>query len=73
MSLKDKFKQEKPWANLGWTRKQWKAQKPWKSSGVSEEKFAQFILALDQDTLAEIRDHAHAEALVDKIFEDGEG
>jgi hypothetical protein len=68
MSLKSKIKQDKPWAVLGWTRKQWKAKKPWKQAGVSEEKMTQLVLALDADTVQQIKDHAHAEALTEAIF-----
>ncbi len=41
MPLKEKLQQEKPWAILGWTRKQWKAQKMWKKAEVNEEKITQ--------------------------------
>ena len=68
MSLKDKLQKEKPWAAIGWTRKQWKRSKMWKKAGVSEEKMAQFIAALDQETITELKGHATAEALVENMF-----
>ena len=72
MPLKDKLDQEKPWAILGWTRKQWKQSKMWKKAVVSEEKMARIILSLDQETLKELKDHAAAEVLVENIFGAGE-
>jgi hypothetical protein len=42
--------------------------KLWKKAGVSKEKFSEFILAIPDDTIREIADHAHAEALVEGIF-----
>lgn len=59
---------EKPWAKLGWTRRKWDTMKLWKKAGVSKEKFSEFILAIPDDTIREIADHAHAEALVEGIF-----
>ncbi|MGM0423634.1 MAG: hypothetical protein ACQEQX_01795 [Thermodesulfobacteriota bacterium] len=68
MGLKDHFQQEKPWAILGWTRKQWKRSKMWKKAGVSEEKMARLVQSLDHETIQNLKDHAQAEVLVDKIF-----
>ena len=68
MPLKDHLQKEKPWAMLGWTRKQWKRSKMWKKAGVSEEKMAQFIAGLDQETITELKDHATAETLVESMF-----
>lgn len=68
MSLKDHLQKEKPWAMLGWTRKQWKKSKMWKQAGMSEEKMAQFIAGLDQETITELKNHATAEALVENMF-----
>ena len=60
MPLK-KIQQEKPWAILGWTRKQWKAQKMWKKAGVTEEKMTQLLQSLDHSTIQEMKDYAIAE------------
>lgn len=68
MPLKDKFQQEKPWAILGWTRKQWKAQKMWKKAGVTEEKMTQLLQSLDHSTIQEMKDHAMVEILTESIF-----
>ena len=68
MPLKDKFQQEKPWAILGWTRKQWKAQKMWKKAGVTKEKMIQLLQTLDHSTIQEMKDYAMVEILTDKIF-----
>lgn len=68
MGLKEELKKEKPRAALGWTRKQWKKYKMWKKAGVTEEKMAKLVLALDNETLQELRDNAYAELLTEKLF-----
>ncbi len=68
MPFNEKFEQEKPWAILGWTRKQWKAQKMWKKAGVSEEKMTQFLQCLDHATIREIKDQVAVEALIENVF-----
>ena len=68
MSLSDQLNRDKPWAVLGWTRKQWKRSKMWKKAGVSEEKMIQLVLALDHDTVQTLKDHAEAEDLVESVF-----
>jgi hypothetical protein len=72
MTLKDKFKAEKPWAVLGWTRKQWKSIRPWKKANMSEARYAEMLRALDQEMIKDIKDHAMAEMLVDEIFKSEE-
>ena len=68
MALKDKFQQEKAWAILGWSRKQWKARRLWKKAGVSEEKMIQLLQTLDHSTIQEMKDYAMSELITDKIF-----
>ncbi len=68
MGDKDRLQQDKPWAVLGWTRKQWKRSRMWKKAGVSEEKMARLILSLDHETVQMLKDHAAAEVLVENIF-----
>ena len=68
MTLKDKFEQEKPWAILGWTRKQWKARRLWKQAGVTEEKMSQLLQTLDHSTIQEMKDYAMTELITDRIF-----
>ncbi len=68
MPLKEKFLQEKPWAILGWTRKQWKTQKIWKKAGVTEDKMIQLLQTLDHSTIQEMKNHAMAELLTEKAF-----
>ena len=68
MALKDKLQQEKPRAILGWTRKQWKSQKMWKMAGVSEDKMVMLLQSLDHTTIQEIKDHAIAELLTEKVY-----
>ena len=69
MSFSNKIQQEKPWAILGWTRKQWKARRLWKHAGVTEEKMSQLLQTLDHSTIQEMKDYAMTELLTDKIFE----
>ncbi len=68
MHLKEKLQQEKPWAILGWTRKQWKARRLWKKAGVNEEKMVQLLQSLDYSTIQKMKDHAMAELLTEKVF-----
>ena len=68
MPLKEKFLQEKPWAILGWTRKQWKAKKMWKKAGVTEDMMIQMLQTLDYSIIQEMKDHARAEMLTEKVF-----
>ena len=65
--LKNRLRQEKPWAKLGWSKKQWKREKLWKSAGVSEEKFADFLRALDDEHIQNLKDSAQAEALLESM------
>ncbi len=68
MFLRNKLQQEKPWAILGRTRKQWKTQKMWKKAGVTEDKMIQLLQTLDYSTIQEMKDHAMAELLTEKVF-----
>ena len=68
MALKDKFQQEKAWAILGWSRKQWKARRLWKKAGVSEVRMSQLLQTLDHSTIQEMKDYAMTELLTEKIF-----
>jgi hypothetical protein len=68
MTYSNKIQQEKPWAILGWTRKQWKARRLWKQAGVTEEKMSQLLQVLDHSTVQELKDYAMTELLTDRIF-----
>jgi hypothetical protein len=68
MSFTNKIQQEKTWAILGWTRKQWKARRLWKKAGVTEEKMIQLLQNLDHSTIQEMKDYAMAEVLAESIF-----
>ena len=63
------LQKEKPWAVLGWTRKQWKQTRMWKKAGVSEEKMSQMLLSLDHETVQNLKDHALSEMLVEGVFD----
>ena len=68
MLLKEKIQLEKPWAILGWTRKQWKARRLWKKAGVSEVRMSQLLQTLDHSTIQEMKDYAMSELLTEKVF-----
>ncbi len=68
MSFSNIIQQEKPWAILGWTRKQWKARRLWKKAGVTEEKMSQLLQTLDHSTIQDMKDYAMSELITDKIF-----
>ena len=68
MSFSNKLQQEKPWAILGWTRKQWKARRLWKQAGVTEGKMSHLLQTLDHSNIQEMKDYAMSELITDKIF-----
>ena len=68
MPLKEKFPQDKPWTILGWTRKQWKAKKIWKKAGVTADMMIQMLQTLDYSIIQEMKSHAMAELLTEKVF-----
>jgi hypothetical protein len=40
----------------------------WKKAGVNEEKMTQLLQSLDYSTIQEMKDHARAEMLTEKVF-----
>jgi hypothetical protein len=68
MSFSKKIQQEKPWAILGWTRKQWKARRLWKEAGVTKEKMSQLLHSLDHSNIQEMKYYAMAEVISEKTF-----
>ena len=68
MSIKEQLKRERPWAVLGWTRKQWKRSKVWKKAGVTEEKMTHLLLAFDYETVVMLKENAQADALIENMF-----
>ncbi len=60
--------QEKPWAILGITRKQYAAARPWKKAGMSKGKCAEMLNLIPHEAMQILRDEADAERLVESIF-----
>lgn len=67
--FKKQLTQEKPWAIMGWSRKQWKTHKIWKRAGVSEQTMIDFLQLVDHETIKELQDEAKVDLLVKQIFE----
>ncbi len=44
------------------------AQKMWKKAEVNEEKLAQLLQTLDYSIIQEMKDHAMADLLTEKVF-----
>jgi len=68
MALKKKIEDEKPWALLRMTRKEYEAHRPWKKGGLPRAKFEELLRLIPDEYLSEMRDHAVAEVLVESIF-----
>lgn len=68
MSIGEKLKAEKPWAILGYSRKQYEALRLWKRAGISREKFEDFLRIMPHEAIKIIKDEADAERLTGVIF-----
>ena len=66
--LSDQFNAQKPWAWLRMSRAQYMRAKPWKNTGLTREEFEKLTLALPQDVIETMYEHARADMLVDAIF-----
>jgi len=62
------LKEEKPWAKLRMTRRQYEAARPWKKSDMERKKWEELILLFPDETIAELYREAEAEKLIDAIF-----
>lgn len=67
------FNAQKPRAWLSMSRAQNERARPWKKCNLSRAEFDRIALALSQETVAELHEHATAEMLVDAIFKLGRG
>lgn len=65
----DKLKSEKPWAILGISRKRYEASKPWKGAKMSRDQFEQSLRLLPNEIVQEMKLHAAADLLTDKLME----
>lgn len=60
--------QEKPWAKLRLTRRQYESRRPWMKSGVGRKQFEAFVLDMPDDAIDALYREADAEKLVDALF-----
>ena len=60
--------QNKPWAVLRVSRKQYCAKKPWKSMNMTREKFEKLILDLPEEFFQELFYITDTEKLIEGIF-----
>ena len=60
--------QEKPWAKLRITRKEYEARRPWMVSGMSRKNFEEIIVELPDEAIDAIYRDAEADRLVKAIF-----
>lgn len=58
----------KPWAWLHMTRREYDTARMWKKIGISREEFGKKVLSLPQEVIELIKENVQAEILVDKIF-----
>jgi hypothetical protein len=69
METLHKLKREnKPWAALGLSRRAYETSRPWKKARMQRDQFEEILLALPASLIEDIKDHAHAEALLEGIF-----
>ena len=69
MNLLKKLKREnKPWAVLGMSRREYEAKRPWKVAGVSRDHFEEITVMVPAEVIAELKLHAEAELLLEKVF-----
>ena len=67
------LKNEKPWAKLRITRREYEAKRPWVKSGMSRQKFEEIIVVFPDEAIDAIYRDAEAERLVEAIFGKSEG
>lgn len=69
MTFLNKLKREnKPWAVLGMTRREYESKRPWKTAGVDRARFEEITSALPAELVQRIKEEAQAELLVEQIF-----
>jgi len=62
------FKQEKPWAKLRVTRRQYESFRPWIKAKMSRTDFEACLLLFPDEAIEAIQLEADAEKLIDAIF-----
>ena len=63
----------KPWAVLRVSRREYAAARPWTKAGMSRQEFESLILELPDEFFSHLRDEADAERLADAIFKGANG
>ena len=66
------LKQEKPWAILGISRREYDKARPWKRAGMSREAFGDLVRQVPPEAVKILKDEARAEILLAAIFGEGE-
>lgn len=67
-SLQLSTSEEKPWAWLRMSRKQYDRLRLWKRVNMSREEFGRFVLCLPESLIEQVWEDAQAERLVEAIF-----
>ena len=66
--LKNLKRENKPWAVLVMSRREYEVKRPWKGTGMSRDKFAEELLKVPAEVINDIKLDAEVEVLVKKIF-----
>lgn len=63
-----RLKQEKPWAKLRMTRRQYEKLRPWAGTKLSRERWEELLSFFPDETIKAISDEVDADRLVNAIF-----
>lgn len=69
MTFLKKLKEEKPWAVLGVSRRQYEIAKPWKKANMSKGKFEDILKMVPNEVIQDLKLYAMAELLTERMFE----
>ena len=67
--LSERLNTNKPWAIVGIPRKQYESIKPWKKASMSRDKFEEILRLFPNELVQDLKLHAAAELLTEKLFE----
>lgn len=65
----DRPPQDKPWAKLRRSRREYETARPWKAAGMDRRMFESLVAVLPDDAVEAIYREADAEKLVKALFE----
>lgn len=71
MSTTKTLLNEKPWATLGISRRQYDTAKPWKKAKMSKNEFAKLVCMVPPEAIKSLKEHADAEMLIEAAFGKG--